>query len=106
MSCGPALCIVEGPGGEHGDESFEPAVGHAAQGSSMRVSAGTHGGVTLLALRIEDDANPRPVVESVTQPLVDAAAHEHDFLFAALAGDGRGSAVAAQGVVISIRDGL
>ncbi len=46
------------------------------------------------------------MVECVAQALVAASTHHHGLLFAALAGDGRGSAIAAQGVVISIPDGL
>jgi hypothetical protein len=72
----------------------------------MGVAAGAHGGVDLLAFESADQANPRPVVKGVAQALIASSAHKYDLLFAALVGDGRGSAIASQGVIISFRDGL
>ena len=62
----PALWVVEGSGGEHGGENFEPSVRHSTQGSAMRLPTGTHGGVSLFALRIAHHTNPRPMVKSIS----------------------------------------
>ena len=62
--------------------------------------------VRVLACLVPYHAGSRPVVESVAEAFIGAAAHDHDFLFSALLCNGCGAAITAQGVVISFRDGL
>ena len=58
----------------------------------MGLAAGAQFGIPLFTFRIPDNAGSRPVIERVAEPLITASAHEHDLLFAALMGDGRGAA--------------
>jgi len=62
-------------------EHFEPAIGHAPQSAAVGVATGTHLRICLFTGRVPDHAGACPVVESITQPLIGAAAAGGPLIF-------------------------
>src|SRR6266567_6302391 len=78
--------IEQGPGTQHGAQHRQQPIGHAAQGPSMRMPAGTQLSVVLTADGFVLHTHPRPMIGGVAQPRIAAVAHLHAAMLAALPG--------------------
>lgn len=91
---------------QHGAQHGQQAIRDAAQGAPVRVSAGTQVMIVLAADRVMLHAAPRPMLGGVAHPVVAGLAHPHQRSLTALAGDWRDAGIGAQGVVVSLGEGL
>ena len=86
---------------EHGASDREEAVGDAAQGAGMSVTAGSEGGVFGLADGVVLHGDAGPVVDRVLQPVVGGEAADDDQGLARAPGDRGGAGQASQGLIVS-----
>ena len=103
---GTSQWIVKSVVLEHGDKDIEPAIGEAAESSTVSVPGRSHAGIGILAGLVAGDADARPVVECSLHAFVTSVAPTDDGFLSALPGDRRGTGITTQGMIISFRDSL
>ncbi|MGH9388477.1 MAG: hypothetical protein ACRD1Z_02610, partial [Vicinamibacteria bacterium] len=102
--------VIEGPVAQHGDGDGENAIDNASESSSIALAAGPKPVVVLFGMRVAEDGNPCPVMQSVVEGQRASSSHEDlRSLLATLTaffGDGSNSTEAPEGVEISEPNGV
>ena len=105
-----ARWVVEGLIAKHRDCDGENAVHNASESSSVALAAGTKTVVVLFGVRVSEDGNPCPVMQSVVEGHRASSSHEDlGSLLATLTaflGDRSDASEASKGIEISETNGV
>lgn len=98
--------IEEGFRFEHSEEQSQKTVRHTSKRASVRVSFRSQCRVLVSARRVFLDADSRPVINSISEPLVARLAHDHVESLSASLRDRSNASVGTQGHVVSFCERL